>query len=90
MTMTPTEQRPTEDERIAYEYGYRQCCRDNGIPFVGIRNPFNTRSILAFQIEITDKEAEYLFPYRADELAKYITNKLEEGYEKFKQGEPLY
>ncbi len=89
MTMTPTEQRPTEDERIAYECGYRQCCRDNGIPYVGIRKSFNTRSILAFQIEITDKEAEYLFPDRADELAKYITRKLEEGYEKFKRGEPL-
>lgn len=89
MTMTPTEQRPTEDERIAYELGYRQCCRDNDIPYVGIRKQFNTRSILAFQIEITDKEAEYLFPDRADELAKYITRKLEEGYEKFKRGEPL-
>lgn len=82
-------QTPTEDGRIAYELGYRQCCRDNDIPFVGIRKPFNTRSILAFQIEITDKEAEYLFPDRADELAKYITKKLEEGYEKFKRGEPL-
>lgn len=87
--MTPTKQRPTEDELIAYELGYRKCCRDNDIPYLGIRNPFNTRSIIAFHIEITDKEAEYLFPNYTDELAKYITNKLEEEYEKFKRGEPL-
>lgn len=87
--MTPTKQRPTEDELIAYELGYRQCCRDNDIPYLGIRNPFNTRSIIAFHIEITDKEAEYLFPNHTDELAKYITKKLEEVYEKFKRGEPL-
>lgn len=87
--MTPTNQRPTEDERIAYELGYRRCCRDNDIPYVGIRKPLADKSILAFHIEITDKEAEYPFPNRADELAKYIAKKLEEGYEKFKRGEPL-
>lgn len=89
MTMTPTKQRPTEDERIAYELGYRHCCRDNDIPYVGIRKPLEYKNILAFHIEISDKEAECLFPDRADELAKYITRKLEEGYEKFKRGEPL-
>lgn len=89
MTPTPTEQRPTEDERIAYECGYRHCCRDNGIPYVGIRKPLADKNILAFHIEISDKEAEYLFPDRANELAKCITKKLEEGYEKFKRGEPL-
>lgn len=89
MTMTPTEQRPTEDERIAYECGYRHCCRDNDIPYVGIRKPLADKNILAFHIEISDKEAEYLFPDRADELAKCITKKLEKGYEKFKRGEPL-
>ncbi len=87
--MTPTEQRPTEDERLIYELGYQHCCRDNGIPYVGIREPFEDKNILAFHIEITDKVAEYLFPDRADELAKYITKKIEEEYEKFKRGEPL-
>lgn len=83
------EKTPTEDERIAYELGYRHCCRANGIPYVGIRKPLADKNILAFHIEISDKEAEYLFPDRADELAKHITDKLKEGYEKFKRGEPL-
>lgn len=83
------EKTPTEDERIAYELGYRHCCRDNGIPYVGISKPLADKSILAFHIEITDKEAEYLFHERADELAKYITRKLEDGYERFRRGEPL-
>lgn len=84
-----TNQTPSEDERIAHELGYQQCCRDNGIPYVGIRKPLSFNKILAFHIEISDKMAEYLFPDRADELAKHITDKLKEGYEKFKRGEPL-
>lgn len=83
------EKTPTEDERIAYELGYRRCCRDNNIPYVGIRKPLADKNILAFHIEITDKEAEDLFPNHTDELAKYITKKLEESYEKFKRDEPL-
>lgn len=89
MTMTQTKQRPTEDELIAYKLGYRHCCRDNDIPYVGIRKPLEYKNILAFHIEISDKEAECLFPNHTDELTKYITKKLEEGYEKFKRGEPL-
>lgn len=87
--MTPIKQQQTEDERIAYELSCQHCCRDNDIPYVGIRKPLADKNILAFHIEITDKEADDLFPDRADELAKYITKKLEEGYEKFKRGEPL-
>ena len=89
MEKTQTDQRPTKDERIAYELGYRRCCRDNDIPYVGIREPFEDKNILAFHIEITDKVAEYLFPDRADELAKHITEKLQKAYEKFRRGEPL-
>ena len=73
MTKTPTNQPPTQDERIAYECGYRHCCQDNDIPYVGIRKPLAYKSILTFHIEITDKEAEYLFPSHTDELAKSIT-----------------
>lgn len=87
MTMTPTDQTPTESERIAYECGFRACCLSNGIPYV--RAERGWANTIAFQIEISDKEAKYLFPDHADELAKYITKKLEEGYEKFKRGEPL-
>lgn len=84
-----TKQPPTEDERIDYELGYQQCCHDNGIPYVGIKKPLAFNKILAFHIEISDKMAKYLFPDHTDELAQYITNKLKEGYEKFKRGEPL-
>ncbi len=82
MTMTPT-----EDERIAYECGFRACCLLNGIPYVRAEKGWT--ETIAFRIEISSKEAEYLFPDRANELANYITKKLEEGYEKFKRGEPL-
>lgn len=85
--MTPTEQRPTEDERIAYECGYRNCCLDNNIPYVKPERGW--QRILAFRIEISDREAAYLFPDHADELARYITEKLQKAYEKFKRGEPL-
>lgn len=87
MTMTPTKQTPTEDERIAYECGFRAGCLSNGIPYV--RTERGWSNTIAFRIEISSKEAEYLFPDHADELAKYITKKLEEGYENFKRGEPL-
>lgn len=89
MIMTQTEQRPTEDERIAYECGYRRCCQDHDIPYIETRRPLAYKRIIAFNIEITERDADYIFPDRADELAKYITNKLKDGYEKFKRGEPL-
>lgn len=87
--MTPTEQRSTEKERIAYELGYRQCCRDHGTPYIETRKPFADKDIMIFHVEISYNGATHTFPDHADELAKYITKKLEEGYEKFKRGEPL-
>lgn len=80
-----TNQIPTEDERIAYQQGYRDCCHDNGILYMGIEKSRIYNQVIAFRIEITDKEAEYLFPGHEDELAQHITQKLKEGYKKFKR-----
>lgn len=87
MTPTPTEQRPTEAERMAYEAGFRNCCLANGIPYVRAERWW--QHTLAFRIEISDREATYLFPNHADDLAKHITEKLQKAYEKFRRGEPL-
>lgn len=85
--METTEQRPTEAERRAYEAGFRNCCLANGIPYVNAERGW--QHTLAFRIEISDREAERLFPYHADDLARHITEKLQKAYEKFKRGEPL-
>lgn len=79
--MTKNKQRPTEDERIAYEYGFRACCLANGIPYVLAEKGWS--KTISFRIEISDKEAEYLFPNHVSELAEHITKKLKEEYEKF-------
>lgn len=87
MEKTPTEQRPTKAEREAYEAGFRTCCLANGIPYVSAETGW--QHALAFRIEIRDREAEYLFPDHADELARHITEELQKAYEKYKREEPL-
>lgn len=73
MTPTSTGQRPSKAEREAYEAGFRNCCLANGIPYV--RAERGWQHTLAFRIEISDREAEYLFHNHADELAKHISPK---------------
>ena len=80
MTPTPTEQQPTEAERMAYEAGFRDCCLANNIPYVTAKREWLRD--FEIRVAISHRYAIQLFPDHADALARDITRKLQEAYEK--------
>lgn len=70
----------TEDERIAYEAGYQNCCYNHGIPFVRIRRVW--KSQVKWEVMLSDVAMER-FPI--EQIAQDIAREMKDEYEKYKR-----
>lgn len=80
MTMTPT-----ENERSSYECGYRDCCHENGLPYVRVERTWN--NFVRFSIEYSDKTLQSMPSQFIDAMVQDIARRVANEYDKFKQKE---